>query len=171
MRHLWPEPFLSGFSRPPLTQRLDGALLRVLVLTGLPAGHQGGDGERVGPGRELRFRGGRVLHVGGGGAKQREPDQNIPLTDLEKSSQAPTGGPPAEGNQQICPACTLSNEALWTCARTHVGPGWLRRWSEGLLLFGELQPSSYNSCSPPIRASAPTSRSRCPGAALVPSNQ
>lgn len=89
MRQLWSEPFLSG---PPLTQRLDGALLRVLVLTGLPAGHQGGDGERVGPGRELRFRGRRVLHVGsgegGGGTKQREPDQNIPLTDLEKSSRS-----------------------------------------------------------------------------------
>lgn len=44
-------------------------------------------------------------------------------------------------------------------------------WSEDLLLLGELQPSSYNSCSPPIRAFAPTSRSHCPGAALVPSNQ
>lgn len=81
--------FLRGSSRPPLTQRFDGALLRVLVLTGLSAGHQGGDGERVGPGRELRFRGRRVLHVGGGKGHQAEgTDQNIPLTNLEKSSRS-----------------------------------------------------------------------------------
>lgn len=48
-----------------LTERFDGVLLRILVLVaGLPAGHEGGDGEGVGPGGELRLRGRSELHVG-----------------------------------------------------------------------------------------------------------
>lgn len=48
-----------------LTERFDGVLLRLLVLAaGLPAGHEGGDGEGVGPGGELRLRGRSELHVG-----------------------------------------------------------------------------------------------------------
>lgn len=76
-----------------LTEGFDGVLLGVFVLTGLPTGHQGCDGERVGPGRELRFRGRRVLHIGG------EPDQNIPLKmkACRNPSEAPPDVPPAEG--------------------------------------------------------------------------
>lgn len=52
-------------SEQVLTERFDGVLLLLLVLAaGLPAGHEGGDGEGVGPGGELRLRGRSELHVG-----------------------------------------------------------------------------------------------------------
>lgn len=90
--------------------------------------------------------------------------------------EAPTGGPPAEGNQQICPQSQMKpcGSLLGRMSGRSDSRGCSAScglWSEDLLLFGELQPSSYNSWSPPIRAFAPTSRSHCPGAALVPSNQ
>lgn len=53
---------LSRFLSSILTQRFDGVLLRLLLLAPVLAGHQRRDGERVGPGGELRLRGGRVLH-------------------------------------------------------------------------------------------------------------
>lgn len=78
-----------------LTEGFDGVLLGVFVLTGLPTGHQGRDGERVGPGRQLRLRGRRVLHIGGRtGAKYSREDKGA----SRSPSEAPPGVPPAEGN-------------------------------------------------------------------------
>lgn len=56
-----PSTDAGGHPHPQLTQRLDGALGGLLVL-GAAARHQGGDGEGVGPGGELRLGGRRVLH-------------------------------------------------------------------------------------------------------------
>lgn len=84
--------YLNSPLPPSLTERLDGVLLRLLLLAGLPAGHQGGYGERVRPGWELRLRGGRVLHDG---AKARARKYS-PLNEkkekrkiLQKSSTPP----------------------------------------------------------------------------------
>lgn len=66
-REVWALLLRSGPLRSGrvLTERFDGVLLRLLVLAaGLPAGHEGGDGEGVGPGGELRLRGRSELHVG-----------------------------------------------------------------------------------------------------------
>lgn len=119
-----------------------------------------------------------VYSISGG-----EPDQNIPLKINE-----PTEIPQKlllvfhqqRGNQQIRPARPVSNGALWEFDRTHVGPDRPQRllrvlrlglMSDARLLFGKLQLCSYNSCSPPIRASAPTSRSHRPSAAPIPNSQ
>lgn len=104
-----------------LTEGFDGVLLGVFVLTGFPTGHQGCDGERVGPGRELRFRGRRVLHIGGGG----EPDQNIPLK-INEPPEIPQKlllmFLQQRENQQVCPARPVSNRTLGKFDRAHVGP-------------------------------------------------
>lgn len=117
-----------------------------------------------------------VYSISGG-----EPEQTIP----EKIKEPPEVPPKLllvfhqqRETQQTCPTRPASNGTLWKFLRTHVGPDRPQKLLRVLRFrvgrsaaLWTLRLGSYNSCNPPIRASAPTSRSHRPSAALIPDSQ
>lgn len=182
-----------------LTERLDGVLLRLFVLIGLPTGHQGGYGESICPGWELRFRGWRVLHVGEKAWTKILPFKwkklNVSRNVQLRLFLAPSGGKKyvlemlfahnllAQTEKYLalwkhlsllsCQSCWMHVEGNRTTDSTDLCASCGVRSEAGCSLgsFSPIHPPLIIPVCPPITASASTSHSHCPTAALIPSSQ
>lgn len=158
--------FLGGFVLEPrsgpvpsgLTERSDGVLLRLLVLVGLPAGHQRGDGEGVRPRGQLRFGGRRELHVGLDAEitprRSNPPERRSGKAGVNSCGRCPDLGPLSA---RRLGASRLDVRSRWTHgARVESDSGVLQ---SGCQMRGGRLHSRFNSSPPSNHGPGSTSRS------------